>query len=181
MAKCNFIIHVYHSRIIQNETIANEGRNYSPASVNILNRSYIFYHAQNSFYYIFFLSLFLFSTAFPSTMNLARHPAGGSIWGYFSAFHRATPWQAPLSSAIRCFYNESLFTGLSMRYLCYPILRLRASNWNFPSRESSRFDSSRWVSLSQRSTHTWNRSRSTSESRHETTHASRSCRPIFNR
>lgn len=123
--------------------------------MNILSRSYIFYHAQNSFYYIFFLSLFLFSTAFPSTMNLARHPAGGSIWGYFSAFHRATPWQAPLSSAIRCFYNESLFTGLSMRYLCYPILRLRASNWNFPSRESSRFDSSRWVSLSQRSTHTW--------------------------
>lgn len=92
------------------------------------------------------------------TMRPARHPARGSIWGYFSTFHRAssTPWQAPLSSPIRCFYNESLFTGLSMRYLCYPILRLRASNWNFPS--------FRFLSLSQPrsqrsgpSTHTWNR------------------------
>lgn len=113
--------------------------------MNILSRSYIFYHGQNSFYYLFFF--FFFPQPFPPWWTLSQATtARGSIWGYFSACHRATPWQAPLSSAIRCFYNESLFTGLSMRYLCYPILRLRASNWNFPSRES--FDSSRWVSLS---------------------------------
>lgn len=41
------------------------------------------------------------------------------------------------SPAIRHFYNESLFTGLSMWYLCWPILRRRASNWNFPKRDSA--------------------------------------------
>ena len=130
MVKYNFIIsRVSQSRMIRNEAIANEERkNYSPASVNILNRSYVFYHAKiRSITFPFF---FPFHRLSLPTMRPARHPARGSIWGYFSTFHRAssTPWQAPLSSPIRCFYNESLFTGLSMRYLCYPILRLRASN-----------------------------------------------------
>lgn len=71
-------------------------------------------------------------------------------WGYTarrSSITKSNPWCFPpyfpkassgtLSFAIRRFYNESLFTGLSMRYLCWPILRRRASNWNFPKRDSA--------------------------------------------
>lgn len=124
MVKYNFIIHVSQSYNPERERRKREKFKLFSCICEYI-KSFLHFLSRAKFVLLLF---FFFSTAFPSMMNLARHPARGSIWGYFSAFHRATPWQAPLSSAIRYFYNESLFTGLSMRYLCYPILRLRASN-----------------------------------------------------
>lgn len=68
------------------------------------------------------------------SLGLPRDPYNGE--------RKVTPSASPKraaepSLAIRRFYNESLFTGLSMRYLCWPILRRRASNWNFPKRDSA--------------------------------------------
>lgn len=63
------------------------------------------------------------------------------------------------SFAIRRFYNESLFTGLSIQYLCCPILRRRASNWNFPKRDSAPSQPlalARFFSIRESSVPTWN-------------------------
>lgn len=81
MVKYNFIIsRVSQSRMIRNEAIANEERkNYSPASVNILNRSYVFYHALK-FVLLLFLSFFL-STAFPSPRCAQPGTRPGVLFG----------------------------------------------------------------------------------------------------
>lgn len=159
MVKYNFIIsRVSQSRMIRNEAIANEERkNYSPASVNILNRSYVFYHALK-FVLLLFLSFFL-STAFPSPRCAQPGTRPGVLFGvtFQPSIEQAAPrGRHPSLRPLDVFTMNPYLPGCQCDiYVTWYCVSERVIEIFLA------FDSSRWVSLDRNdlalSTHTWNR------------------------